>query len=218
MMSHIAINPNSVRDIAPNVLDQDGQLKLLPASYWQSTTPAERLYFGVRHGLYCFPTVELIDWLRTYIGDRLAIEVGSGRGHLARALGITGTDSWLQARPDVAQFYASIGQPVVTYGEDVEKLDALDAAKKHKPDVIVAAWLTHKFDPQREAAGGNEFGVDEADLIQNCDEYVFIGNTKVHAGKSIWALPHDIYYPEWLYSRAANGTPDFIAVWKKAKL
>lgn len=217
-MSHIAINPNSVRDIAPNVLDQDGQLKLLPASYWQSTSPVERLYFGVRHGLYCFPTVELIDWLRTYIGDRLAIEVGSGRGHLARALGITGTDNWLQARPDVAQFYASIGQPVVTYGEDVEKLDALEAAEKHKPDVIIAAWLTHKFDPLRAAAGGNEFGVDEADLIQNCDEYVFIGNAKVHAGKSIWALPHDIYYPEWLYSRAANGTPDFIAVWKKAKL
>jgi hypothetical protein len=62
-------------------------------------------------------------------------------------------------------------------------------------------------------AGGNEVGVDEPDVLRHCETYVVVGNEGVHQGKEIWNRPHQIEYPPYVYSRAQNGTRDFIAVW-----
>lgn len=171
--------------------------------------------FGVRNGVYSIPTIELVDFLRTRIGGRRAIEIGAGTGELAKALGIPATDNRQQEEPGLKAYYAQLGQPTVPYGDHVERLDASEAVAKYKPEVVIACWVTHRFDPARESAGGSTSGVDEAAIIAACDEYIFIGNEQVHAQKPIWALPHEKATPPWIYSRAANGSPDFVATWRR---
>ena len=216
-MSIAVIDPRNVRDLAHDVLAPDGTLRVMPASYYRDTTVVERATFGQRAGVYGFLTEELVDWLRARIGTRSAIEIGAGHGQLACALGIPATDSKMQDDPAIAAWYAAHGQPTVRYGANVQKLDARQAVRKFRPQVVVASWVTHLYRPARHAAGGNAFGVNEEDLIARCEEYIFIGNTRVHAGKSIWNLPHDLLHPDWLYSRAHNGSPEFIAVWRGGK-
>lgn len=212
-MSVFSIDPNGVRDIAPEVLGPDGRLRVLPAEYWATTSPEERALFGHRHGVYGFPTTELVEYLKELIGDRKAIEIGAGSGVLAEALGIPATDSKQQEEAEYRAHYATIKQPIVPYGPNVIKCEASEAVRKYKPDVVIGCWVTHKYDMRRHSAGGNEVGVKEEYILDRCETYVVIGNEKVHAGKSIWKQPHSIIYPDWLYSRARNGTRDFIAVW-----
>lgn len=216
MQTFLIEDPSKIRDLAPLVLDTQGQLKAVPAAFYANTTREERAVFGLRHARYGFLTVELIDYLKAFIGDRSAIEIGAGHGALALALGIAATDNRMQDEPQIRAYYAALSQPVIKYGANVEKLDAVQAVKKHRPSVVVASWVTHKYDPRRHEAGGNMDGVEEEEIIRNCDAYVFIGNELVHSRKSIWALPHEKLYPPWLYSRSTNGSPDFIAIWRRA--
>ncbi|MFN9470924.1 hypothetical protein [Acidovorax sp.] len=215
-MKSIVIDPSKVRDIGPLLLDAEGGLRVLPASDLKGTNAAERLMFGVRHGIYSIPTIELVEYLRERVAGRCAIEIGAGSGVLARALGIPATDNRQQEEPGLKAYYAQLGQPTVPYGEHVERLDASEAVTKYKPEVVIACWVTHRFDPARESAGGSSSGVDEAAIIAACDEYIFIGNEQVHAHKPIWELPHEKQTPAWLFSRAANGSPDFVATWRRA--
>ncbi|QHE89225.1 hypothetical protein [Hydrogenophaga sp. BPS33] len=213
-MDAYLVNPSGTRDIASLMLDECRQLKVVSASTLAATTAQERLLFGVQHGLYSFPTEELCQFLRSRIAGRSAIEIGAGHGVLAKALGIPATDNRQQEEPAIKAHYAGLGQPTVPYGDHVEKLDAHAAVEKFRPSVVVACWTTHRFDPARPHAGGSAFGVNEKRLIESCDEYIFIGNEHVHREKSIWTLPHEKITPPWVYSRAVNGTPDFIAIWR----
>jgi hypothetical protein len=212
-MDTFVLDPNQVRNIAPEVLDEHGRLRVLPAAYWATTTSAERALFGNRHGVYSFPTVELVEHLRELIGGRAAVEIGAGHGVLADALGIPGTDSFQQAKEPYKSYYASIGQPPVRYGPNVVDLDAAAAVRRYRLEVVIGCWITHRYDPARHEAGGNEAGVDEPDVLAHCQTYVLVGNEKIHRHKKIWARPHKVEYPPWLYSRAFNGSREFIAVW-----
>lgn len=215
MLDSYVIDTTNARDLSPEVLASPGRPRILPSSFYRNTTAAERIMLCVRNGLYSLPTDELVDWLRAEIAGRSAIEIGAGHGALAAALGIPATDSWLQLNPAVAAHYAERSQPTVTYGRNVERLDAAAAIVKHKPKVVVACWVTHKYQSWRPEAAGNEFGVDEEALIDACETYILVGNAKVHEGKSIWNRKHRIIEPYWLYSRTMNDTKDFIAVWGK---
>lgn len=211
------IDPNGVRDIAADALDDNGDLRILPASFWANTTREERALFGVRHGLYCFPTIELVEWLKRTIDDRSAIEIGAGSGALAKALGIPATDNRMQEWPQIQAIYASAGQPVVTYGDNVEMMDAHQAVAHYQPDVVVAAWVTHRYDPQRPQAGGNVYGVNEASLLRRVSEYLFIGNRATHEGKPLWSRqPIEYVEGPMLVSRAMTDAPNFVARWVHA--
>lgn len=214
-MDAFAINPAQVRDVSSLLLDAEGCLRVVPARTLEATTPQERFLFGVREGVYSFPTEELCEFLRSRIAGRTAIEIGAGHGVLSQALSILATDNRQQEDEELKAYYQAIGQPTVRYGANVEKLDAAAAVEKYKPAVVVACWVTHQFDAAHPAAGGSRSGVNEASLIAQCDEYIFIGNEHVHTAKPIWALPHEKITPPWLYSRAINGTRDFIAVWRR---
>lgn len=213
-MSVSVFDPRKIRDITPEVME-DGKMKVLPASYWKTTTKEDRGLFGHRHAVYGFPTVELIDFVKDFTGDRSVIEIGSGTGFLADALGIQGTDSYMQDNPLVQALYGSTGQPTIKYGKNVVNLNAQEAVKVYKPQVVVAQWVTHLYREDRHQAGGNMFGVNEEELLDSVDAYIFIGNEQVHAGKSIWTRPHMKLTPDWLYSRAQNPTKNFIAIWEK---
>ena len=205
-----------VRDIASLLLDDKGRLKVVPARVLSETTPEERLTFGIQHGLYSLPTVELVEYLHKRIAGRTAIEVGAGHGMLAQALGIPATDNRQQESAALQNYYQQLGQATVPYGNHVEQLDAQDALQRYSPQVVIACWLTHRYDPARHAAGGSQTGVDEAAIIAGCEEYIFIGNELTHAGKPIWGLPHEVVYPVWVFSRAVNGSREFIASWRRA--
>jgi len=214
MGASFILDTRGLRDLSQDVITAHGVPKIMPASYYAGTALNDRLMLCVKHALYGLPTQELVDWLRRYIDGRPAIEIGAGTGALADAVGIPATDNFLQARPEIQAHYAALRQPTVAYGKNVKKLDALAATKEFRPQVVVASWFTHKFDPRNPAAQGNEFGVDEAQIIARCDAYVFIGNDAVHAGKPIWKLPHVKITPDWLYSRGRAGR-NFIAVWRR---
>lgn len=212
------IDEQGQEDLTPLLLDAQGRLRVVGAAELERTTAQARLRFGVMHGIYGLLTHELVAWLAGFIGGRSAIEIGAGHGQLAAALGIPATDNRQQEEPAVRTHYAALGQPTVRYGDHVQKLDALAAIAHYRPQVVIASWVTHLFQPDRAEAGGSTSGVNEEAVIRACDAYVLIGNTHVHRNKSIWSLPHELMTPDWLYSRAVNGSPDFIAVWRRSNL
>lgn len=63
--------------------------------------------FNVMHkyGLYTFPTIEVIDFLKEIIQDQIAIEIGAGTGWIGRSLGIPITDLKLQTRQEIKDIY-----------------------------------------------------------------------------------------------------------------
>lgn len=210
------LDRKGIRDIAPEVLDENSRLRVLPSAYWATTTRDERALFGNTYGIYGFPTTELVQYIKDIIQERKAIEIGAGHGVLAEALGIPATDSMAQLNPRWREVYEATGQALVPYGPNVEDGHASRAVRRHQPEVVVASWVTHKWDPTRPLSGGFEEGVDEEDILRNCKEYVFIGNERVHKDKSIWRRPHIIVYPDFVYSRSSYGK-DFIAIWRGLK-
>ncbi|EAM6792406.1 hypothetical protein E0G74_01435 [Salmonella enterica] len=169
------------------LLDNKGVLRPMAAGWWNATTEGQRALFGQKHGIYSFPTTEAVQFVRECIGGRelKTIEIGSGNGGWSKALGIRGTDSFLQNRPDIAAHYAAMKQPRAKYGPHVEKLEAIKAVRKYRPQVVVASWVTQKFRADRFCMRGNADGVDELRLLELVDEYVLIGNTAQHADKMI---------------------------------
>ena len=168
--------------------------------------------FCVQNGLYQLPTTELITWIKEKIYGRKTIEIGSGNGVFAEALGIVATDSFMQERPDIKRLYGAMGQAVVKYGNQVFKLDAKKAIKKYKPKVVIANWVTQIYKPDSDQ--GNVYGLDEQWLVKNVDCYIHIGNKRLHK-KRILNLPHEEYQFSWLFSRASVPEDNVIYVWEK---
>jgi hypothetical protein len=203
------LDGRNIRDLSEAVLEAPGRPKILPASFWASTTQDERCLVGHLHGIYLFPTVELVDRLRELIAGRHAIEVGAGNGALAAALGIPATDSLQQEKEPWKTFYAETRQPTVTYGADVVEMHASRAVRTYKPDVVIGAWITSKGNKP----GTNPVGVDELDVLRHCETLILIGDEKVHADKQLWGRRHNIEHPPYIYSRSRTGGRQFIAVW-----
>jgi hypothetical protein len=201
----------------PDLLGDDQIIKLLPAAaYDQFNWLGLRLWCHL-HARYGLPTVELIEWLRIYIGDRSAIEIGSGAGDLAHHLGITATDSKIQDAPEARIFYLAIRQPTIRYPAWVEKLEALDAIAKYHPQVVVASWVTHWIDPDKPPppGGGCMFGVHEDRLLATGVTYVMIGNLGVHAHKPILQRAHREVRLPFLRSRARDPSLDRVFIWNE---
>ena len=203
-----------------DMFDAEGVLMARPSAFWTSKSRAEKMLFGHTHGLYLFPTTELVGEIHQMIGGRTAIEIGAGNGCLSRSLAIPGTDSFQQDDPRFAALYDLAGQPRVKYGAHVEKLCAREALVKYAPKVVVGTWVTHRYIPQRHDLGGNVVGVDEHEVLAMVDDYIFIGNTAIHATKPILrdmekAILTSHYVSEYfvgspiLQSRASQGL-DFL--------
>lgn len=210
------MQPEDTRDIAPEVIDPEtNRMRVLPASYWATTTMPERAMFGHRHGIYSFPTTELATRLGEIIGGRSAIEIGAGNGVLAEALGIPGTDSRQQDELKYRLIYKLMNQPPVTYGPNIVAMHASRAVRHYKPEVVIGCWVTYKWDPGLPEAQGNEAGIDEADIMANCDTFILVGNEHTHRHSKIMRRRPALEFPDYVYSRASNGKRDMIAVWNR---
>lgn len=214
MMDGVYMIPADTRDISRDVIDPHGRLRIMPAVYYQGTTGPERSLVCVKHGLYGLPTQELCEWLTEKIAGRLAIEIGAGNGSMAAHIGIKATDNYMQANERIHALYRLFGQPPIQYGENVERLEALDAVKKYKPKVVIGSWITHRYNAQEHWRGGNQYGPDIPAILKLCEEYILIGNEKTHARDPLLSQTHEMIYPPWLFSRVDNYGRDFIAIWR----
>jgi hypothetical protein len=210
-----------VSQAAQDALDagalDNGVLRVMPAAFYQQFEQVEVSGFCLRNGLYCLPTVELVDKINELIQEvsptRSAIEIGSGNGVLGKALGIPCTDSHMQEDPAVIALYRTMGQPVITYGPHVERLDAEAAVARHRPEVVVAAWVTHKYNPAEHGRGGNVYGVDEIALLGRIKRYIFVGNFYTHEHKPLLNLSYTVHDSAALFSRAQQPQGNGVVVW-----
>lgn len=197
----------------PDWLDDNGLIKLHSAAEIDKVSPQARALWCHVHARYGIPTQELIAWLKTIIGNRRAIEIGSGSGDLAHHLGIQATDSRMQDNPEIRAMYQMTRQPTIAYPPFVRKLEALDAVEEYDPDVVVASWVTRWIDPDKPmpASGGSIFGVKEEKIVEKGITYVLIGNHSVHGNKDILKLDHRELNLPFLRSRSSK--PDLNRVW-----
>lgn len=168
---------------------------------------------------YFWPTVEVLDWLTEQIGGRTAIEIAAGQGDLGFHLGIPMSDSYIQQTPGFKKLAALHGPLVVPTDPpaDVEKLECLAAVRKYQPQVVVAAWLTERYDERKhKTASAKAFieGADEEEILRSgIETYILIGNRRSHGEKSILQYPHEEFVLDGHVSRSADQEANVIYVW-----
>ena len=130
-------------------LDENGLPKVLPAREYKKLGNNGLMLFYLSSSTYVLPTEELIDSLDEIIGvDSNAIEICCGNGVIGRKLNMTLTDSKIQQdNVEIKKQYLASGNPPITYPGDVEKLEALEAVRKYKPDTVLACFGTHLWKP-----------------------------------------------------------------------
>lgn len=186
--------------------------KPVPFEFLQSLPHQVLQLWCVRNAIYQIPTIELIEWLRAKINGRKAIEIGSGKGGIGRALGIPSTDNYCQTLPEIRAYYQTLRQEPVTPPDFVENIDAEQAIVKYNPEVVIGAFITQKYRDGDTA--GNMFGPDEESWI-NKVEYIHIGNETTHRGKRILKYRHDAFKAPWLISRAMYQSQNVIWTWTR---
>lgn len=219
------LDPNSIDPkqlAALKALCYDGDVfKVVPAEVYQNFTQEELFMFCAQNGLYSLPTTELLDTLNRLIMEvsptRNAIEIGSGNGAIGRGLGIPATDNFMQDNEFIRAHYDMLKQATVRYGADVIRMDANEAVRKMSPEVVVGAWVTHKFeasDPQR---GGNQFGIDEEEILASVKRYIVVGNNAVHSQKPIFEKMTRMIRGDFIFSKSIAGVDqNAIYIWDKA--
>jgi len=202
------VDTSSIRE----AVMQDGLIKVLPfKDYKTKFTREEILNFMIEDGIYVLPTIELIEYLKKNIIGK-AIEIGCGNGAIGRALNIPITDSMAQARPEMIEVYKMMQQEPIVYPADVEKLGAQSAIKKYKPDTVIAAFVTHKFNGKTGFSGG----VNEEFILERCRRYIMIGNLQTHTDKPILRRWHSEHEAEWIITRSANQSLNRIFIFNQS--
>lgn len=198
------------------LIDPDGSLRVMPFEYFKDIKPNNIKQFCLEQGIYCLPTKELIDYLRGEIGTLKTIEIGAGHGTISRELDIIATDSMMQQDPEINGIYRAMGQAPVNYGKNVQAYDAEAAIRKYHPECVIAAWVTHKYNPKQHYREGNMRGVKEEWILSRVEKYIFIGNTQTHKMKPILHISHRTIEPEWIVSRVFRkpGYQDVIWIWE----
>lgn len=196
-----------------NVLLDGDRMKLLPAAEYSKYPHDFIRGWATIRARYTFPTIELVQWLKERIGTSTALEVCAGMGDLGYHLGIPQSDSAMQSEnAQIKAFYKLIMQTATDPPPDVMREDAVESVKKHKPDIVIASWLTQKQLPGETT--GNPLGPDEEEILRHCKTYIHIGNDDTHGEKRILKYPHHVIRADWIISRAARPVNNNITVWK----
>lgn len=203
--------PEDVKYLDAMLLDKNGRILLHPSEFYRAIPRIHLRTWCYNQARYSLPTIEMVEWIKSRINGRSAIEIGTGNGDLGFHLGIRETDSYCQQKLEVLLYYAMHAQKPTNPRQEVEKIDAIDAIKKYKPDVVVGSWITQKNrgnDPS-----GNMYGPEEEIIISLAKTYIHVGNTQPHDSKRILAISHETIQPPWIISRARRPEDDIIWVW-----
>jgi len=193
---------------------KDGLIVPVPYADLKSFTQTQICVFCHKHAIYQLPTTELIEFLKAHTKDVTAIEIGAGNGCIGRNVGIKMTDNKMQTWDDIKLTYLIAGQPVITYGQDVETIPAIDAIKRYKPETVIACWVTHKW--VDDAHQGNYWGVQEEEIFTNgVKKYVHVGNWQTHVRKPILKkVRFDIVQAPWIVSRSMSYEENVIFIFE----
>lgn len=218
-MNFNLIQPNmhELIELREHARTPNGTLRVMLKDFYAQFEQDSLAAFCVEMGCYSLPTFELLDLVNAKIIEaspsRNAIEIGSGNGIIGEALGIPCTDNWMQDHPAIKAHYEMLKQPTVPYRAHVERLDALSAVDRYRPEVVVASWVTHIYDPTQHQRGGNAVGVDERMLLNRIKRYVFIGNLDTHKHKPILDRKHEVIQGDFLFSRSMATDKNALIIW-----
>ena len=202
----------STENIRKTVMD-GMEMKILPASVWESFSWSEVRMLLHETGTYVVPTEELIDYLDKQIGLEDAIEICAGNGFIGRELGIPVTDSYQQQDDaGTVMLYQLAGQPCIKYPKDVIKLEANKAVDKFRPHTVLACYATHKW--RYDTMSGNDKGVDFQRLLRKVHRLILVGNTEVHKDNPLMALPHEEVILPGFITRSAHPETNRIFIWE----
>lgn len=218
-MTPSLLNPSArdLMDLHAEATTPAGKLKVMPKDFYAQFDQDTLSAFCLQMGCYSLPTTELMDLVNEKILEasptRKAIEIGSGNGVIGEHLGILCTDSWMQENPVIKSHYAAMKQPTVPYGAHVKRYDAASAISRFKPEVVVASWVTHIYNPKQHDRGGNMYGVDEQKVLNRIKRYIFIGNLDTHKHKPILAKKHEVIQGDFLFSRSMRHELNALLIW-----
>lgn len=204
---------NKNRDVSylDNFLEKNGDLKVVESRLLKSLQIHDlQVWFKLR-GVYCFPTKELIAWLKEEINNRTALEICSGIGLIGRSLNIKSTDGYYQTSPEMINFYKFIKQGPIIPPSDVERFEANEAVDFYNPQVVIGSYITQKCDNNKKTNSSLR-GVDEVLMFKKIQTYICIGNKKEHGNKTILENPHKIYQFDWIFTRSEEPQNNVIYV------
>lgn len=190
------------------------RVKLLPASAYESIARQDLQTWCHYRNRYVLPTVELVDWLKTRINGRRAIEIGAENSDLAYYLGIPAIGSYPGLHSIAYTTVLFPGQiPTRVIMSDAHQIDIMQAIYELRPEVAIGAWIPDKF--ASNFYGYHKYAPNDYQIIQNT-EYIHIGSEKLHSKLKIREFPHEVFKPVGLISRVASNPPDdVIYIWKK---
>lgn len=200
-------------ELLDDLFFHDGRFVYHHASFVK-TIPQEILSaYCFYKGIYGFPTIELIKFLKKEIGNIKAIEIGAGLGILGTGLGIKQTDSKLQENnKKTVAYYQAVKQPTIKYPDHVYMFEANDAVNRFKPDVVIGSWITHKWKNGMDS--GSKWGVVEERILKKVKKYIMIGHEKTHHVKPILKYLHRKIKEDWIMSRSQNIEGNVIYIWE----
>jgi hypothetical protein len=219
-MSYINTNKTQTFNLLSNLdsifLDTyTKRIKLLPASAYDSITRQDLQLWCYYRNRYLLPTVELVDWLKTKIGERQTIEIGADYSDLGHHLGIRSIGNHLISHDTSHTTVLFPGQiPIRVISSSMyQQVDAMQAILEFKPEVVLGAWIPEKFSSDLYAL--NKYIPNDYQIIQNA-EYIHIGSKKIHGRSKLLEFVHETIEIPGLISRTSSSPPDdIIHVWKK---
>lgn len=217
-MRAMLLNPRDTSYLDELLLDQSGHYRLHPARDLLQFPLEDLIAWANLRARYVLPTVELVECLRELISGRRAIEIGAGMGDLGYHLDIPMTDSYIQTEPDMKAYYHSIFQEPTNPPAWVVRLDAEQALEAYRPQVILAAFVTQRYEPgdEREPKIGSSIhGHDEVKVIREVETYIHVGNEETHKDKRALRRKHRAIHGKWIITRAFDQTKNVIWVWEK---
>lgn len=197
-------------DYIDDILLADGKLQAVAANTLAKIDNTDLRLWCHKHAIYGLPSLELLEIIRPHLVEGKSIEVGGGCGVFGRLLGIPSTDSCIQSNDAMRAYYRALGQPPVTYGDNIINLEASEAIAHFKPEVVFGSWVTQYVSPLEVGlppGGGSVYGLRETEFINNIHKYIIYGNEAVHGLKALFNLPGvkvERIKSEHFFSRAQN--------------
>lgn len=225
------VNLLRAKEIVENLISSDGRIYPVPYSFIKDDTLDTLNLVMQALGLYTFPTLELCDWLQGQIDDdpelepHSAIEICGGTGWIGRQLGIKSTDIKNMENPIVQEVMLKSFSVPTIYASDVETLEASEAVRKYKPEIVIGSYVTSKqlvdkIDKRKAITVGYRVmggvieqnlmdlarkevrvGVDVKSICRKVYKLILVCNMRTHKNESYMSLPYQSYSFPWLVTR-----------------
>ena len=112
----------------------------------------------------------------------------------------------------VKAYYDLMRQPTIRYPVDIIELDAHEAVKRYRPQVVIGSYITHRWRPGM--TSGNQYGVDNLKIARKVEAYYMIGSLTTHMQDPAMKHLDGIERHDFLYTRGGKEN-SVIFRWKR---